>query len=86
MVDASHFVEFYDEVLDAETYKQCGIATLEAISFNGKVDADAVALIEEHTSRIINDNKFCVSNSANNFYAISTMRGKYVAANATCTC
>jgi agmatinase len=33
IVEASHFVEFYDEVLDMETYKHCGIATLEEMQF-----------------------------------------------------
>ncbi len=61
MVEASHFVEFYDEELDAETYKQCGIATLEEINFGTKVDADAVALIEAETSKLIDDGKYVVS-------------------------
>jgi agmatinase len=61
IVDASHFVEFYDEELDRETYHSCGIATMEAMSFNGKVDADAVALIESETDKLINDGKYVVS-------------------------
>jgi agmatinase len=61
IVDASHFVEFYDEELDAETYRQCGIATLEEMDFKNKVDADAIALIESETDRLINDGKFVVS-------------------------
>src|SRR5256885_470148 len=55
IVSASHFVEFYDEELDVETYKSCGIATLEAIDFKGKIDADAIALIELETEKLIND-------------------------------
>jgi len=61
IVSASHFVEFYDEELDRETYKSCGIATLEAIDFKDKVDADAVALIESETDKLINDGKYVVS-------------------------
>src|SRR5580765_59731 len=61
IVSASHFVEFYDEELDIETYKDCGIATLEPIDFKDKVDADAVALIESETDKLINDGKYVVS-------------------------
>lgn len=62
ILDASHFVEFYDEELDQETYKHMGgIATLAPIKFGKKVDADAIALIEEETTKLINDGKFVVS-------------------------
>lgn len=61
IVSASHFVEFYDEELDTETYKKCGIATLPAIEFQGKVDADAIGLIETETRKLIEDGKYVVS-------------------------
>ncbi|MBK6445686.1 MAG: agmatinase [Bacteroidetes bacterium] len=61
IVSASHFVEFYDEELDTETYKKCGIATLEAIDFKDKVDADAIDLIEQETKQLIQDGKYVVS-------------------------
>jgi agmatinase len=61
IVDASHFVEFYDEELDAETYRKCGIATLPEMDFKNKVDADAIALIEAETDQLINDGKYVVS-------------------------
>ncbi|MFM2135965.1 MAG: agmatinase [Bacteroidota bacterium] len=61
IVSASHFVEFYDEELDCETYRSCGIATLPALDFSGKVDADAVALIEQQTSRLLADGKYVIS-------------------------
>jgi agmatinase len=61
MIEASHFVEFYDEELDMETYKSAGIATLEPIDFKDHVDAKAVDLIEKKTAALINDGKFVVS-------------------------
>ena len=61
IVDASHFVEFYDEELDVETLNTNPIATVEAIEFGDKVDADAIDLIEKHTIALLNDNKFVVS-------------------------
>lgn len=61
IVSASHFVEFYDEELDAETYKSGGIATLEPMDFTGKVDEDAVKYIDSETSKLIADGKYVVS-------------------------
>lgn len=61
IIDASHYVEFYDEELDQETYKKIGIATLPPISFGKKVDADAIDLIEKKTDELLKDNKFVVS-------------------------
>ncbi|MFM2206764.1 MAG: agmatinase [Bacteroidota bacterium] len=61
IVKASHFVEFYDEELDRETYRSCGIATLPEMQFAGKVDADAVALIEAETDKLLADGKFVIS-------------------------
>ncbi len=61
IVDASHYVEFYDEVLDMETYKNTGICTLKPIEFGQKVDAEAVALIEEETLKHLQNGKFVVS-------------------------
>lgn len=61
IIDASHYVEFYDEELDQETFRKGGLCTLEAIDFGGKVDADAVQLIEEKTSELLNDGKFVIS-------------------------
>jgi len=61
IISASHFVEFYDEELDQESFRKGGIATLEPIDFTGKFDADAVALIEETTDRLLSDGKFVIS-------------------------
>ncbi len=61
MVDASHFVEFYDEEIDQETYKNIGIATLDGLDFEGKVDEDAMVLIANQTRELLNQDKFVVS-------------------------
>lgn len=61
IIQASHFVEFYDEELDTETIKHAGIATLAPINFDGKVDAAAVDLIEQHTTALLDLNKYVVS-------------------------
>ena len=61
ILDASHFVEFYDEELDQESFRMGGIATLPALGFTNKFDADAVALIENATNKLIDDGKFVIS-------------------------
>lgn len=61
IVKASQFVELYDEELDTETYKQCGIATLQPLNFKGKHDKKAIDYIEKQTSKLLNDGKYVVS-------------------------
>src|SRR5690242_12656481 len=61
IIKASHFVEFYDEMLDMETYKHGGIATLPAIDFGNKVDAEAIDTIEAETDKHINNGKYVIS-------------------------
>jgi agmatinase len=61
IINASHFVEFYDEELDMETYKKCGIATMEALDFTGKTDEAAVNYIYQQTEALIQEGKYVVS-------------------------
>lgn len=74
MVDASHFVEFYDEEIDQETYKNIGIATLDSLDFNGNVDEDAMVLIANQTRELLNQNKFVVSLGAEHTVTNGFMR------------
>lgn len=61
IVEASHYVEFYDEELNQETYKNLGIVTLEQMDFRGRFDADAIEAIEDQTSELIDSGKYVVS-------------------------
>ncbi|QEC53410.1 agmatinase [Anseongella ginsenosidimutans] len=61
ILEASHYVEFYDEELDKEIYRETGIATLEPLDFAGKTDEAAISLIENATSSLLEDGKFVVS-------------------------
>ena len=58
---ASHYVEFYDEELDRETFRYGGICTVEAMEFGDKVDADAVDFIESETTKHLDAGKFVIS-------------------------
>lgn len=75
IVAASQYVELYDEELDMETYKKCGIATLPPIKF-GKADVDekAVALIQKATAKIVGDNKTVVSFGAEHTVTLGFVR------------
>lgn len=61
VLEASHYVEFYDEELDQETFRAGGICTLYPMEFGDRVDKAAVDFIESETTRLINDGKFVVS-------------------------
>ena len=61
IIEASKYVEFYDEELGVETVRTAPIATLEAIDFTGKYDKDAVDLIASETEKILDAGKIAVS-------------------------
>jgi agmatinase len=61
MMEASHFVEFFDEEAGMESFRHGGICSLEPMQFDGKVDQDAVDHIAVSTSKLLNDGKFVVS-------------------------
>ncbi len=76
IIKTSHYVEFYDEELDQETYKKIGgICTLNPMSFMGLVNKEAVDAIEVETTRLLNDGKYVVSLGAEH-----TVTAGYVAA------
>ncbi len=61
IIEASKYVEFYDEELGVETVRTAPIATLEAIDFTDKFDKDAVDLIASETEKILDAGKIAVS-------------------------
>jgi agmatinase len=60
-MDASHYVEFYDEELDQETYKRLGIASIPPLGFEGLIDKAAVDHITEATRSHLEQGKFVAS-------------------------
>lgn len=61
IINASQFVELYDEELDQESYLKGGICTLEPMKFKDKVNEKAVKLIEKETTKILADSKFPIT-------------------------
>lgn len=60
IIDASAFVEFYDEELRFEPCR-AGIATQAALDFEGLDGPQAIDLIQENTTRHLDAGKFVVS-------------------------
>jgi agmatinase len=61
ILDASAFVEFYDDEFDRQLCYDKGIATIEPIEFRDKTDKDALNLIEGCVDRVLNDGKYAVT-------------------------
>lgn len=61
ILNASHFVEFFDEEFNRELAYETGIATLKQIKFEDKIDGDALDLIEQNVTKLIDMDKFVVT-------------------------
>ena len=58
VIDASHYLELYDEVLDAEPYR-VGISTIETPD-TGKTNQEMIYSIYSNTHDLIEDDKFVI--------------------------
>jgi agmatinase len=61
IIDASQYVEFYDNEFDRELCFDKGIATIEPIDFKKRIDADALELIEKNVELLLEHDKFVVT-------------------------
>lgn len=61
ILNASQYVEFFDDELFKELCFEKKIATLEKIDFSNAKDKDALDLIYNMTKALLNDNKFVVT-------------------------
>ncbi|MBR9974919.1 MAG: agmatinase [Bacteroidetes bacterium] len=61
ILDASHYVEFWDEEFRRELCFEKGIATIEPIDFGGRSDAYALARIETQVRDLLARDKFVVT-------------------------
>lgn len=75
IIDASHFVEFYDEETDQEAYKKVGIATLPEINFGDLADEAAVNLIAAETEQHLANGKYLVSLGAEHTVSLGFVKG-----------
>lgn len=61
ILDASHYVEFYDEETGREVHKELGIATLQPLNFSKKNDEAALELLYQTTQSLLKEKKFVIT-------------------------
>ncbi len=61
IINASQYVEFFDEEFNRELCFDKGITTIKPIDFKGKTDKDALDLIEKKVDKLLKANKFVVT-------------------------
>ncbi|MBI4546494.1 MAG: agmatinase [Ignavibacteriae bacterium] len=61
ILEASHFVEFYDEETRREVHKELGIATLQAVNLTKKKDEDILKQISYIVRTLLKRNKFIIT-------------------------
>lgn len=75
ILEASCQVEFYDEQLRCEPYREWGgIATASALDLGGKVDGDAVDAIERFVSPHVGTGRFLVTLTGEHTGALGAIR------------
>jgi len=77
IIEASAFVEFYDDEFDNELCFEKGIATLPPIDFQGKVDENALLLIENQVSELLNLDKFVVTLGGEHTISTAPIKAHY---------
>jgi agmatinase len=61
ILNASHYVEFYDEETKREVFKEFGIATLEPLDFAKLNEENSLGLIYNTSKKLIQEGKFVIS-------------------------
>ena len=61
ILNASHYVEFYDEETKREVFKEFGIATLEPLDFTNLNEENSLGLIYNTSKKLIQEGKFVIS-------------------------
>jgi N1-aminopropylagmatine ureohydrolase len=75
IIEASHQVEFYDEMLQCEPYREWGgIATAATLNLTGKVDGPAVDAIEAFVRPHVGNGRFLVTLTGEHTGALGAIR------------
>jgi agmatinase len=75
IIEASHQVEFYDETLRCEPFREWGgIATVTPLDLKGKVDRQAVDAIEEFVRPHVGTGRFLVTLTGEHTGALGAIR------------
>ena len=73
IIEASHFVEFYDEELDRELCNDVGIATLPPLRFDALADEHALSLLQQTVHDLIARKKFVVTLGGEHTISLATI-------------
>ena len=60
ILNASHYVEFYDEETRREIHRELGVATLQPLSFTDRTDEESLEQIYTTVTALLNEKKFMV--------------------------
>jgi len=75
IIEASHQVEFYDEMLQCEPYREWGgIATAATLNLNGKIDGPAVDAIEAFVHPHVGNGRFLITLTGEHTGALGAIR------------
>lgn len=77
ILDASHYVEFYDEELDRELCFEKGICTIKALNFLKRKDKSALDFLYGNVVQLIKDNKFVVTLGGEHTISIATIKAHF---------
>ncbi len=77
ILEASHFVEFFDEETRKEICFQHGIATLKPLNFKDKNHKTALTEIYKTIFKLLSDGKFVVSIGGEHTISISTIKAHF---------
>lgn len=77
IIEASAYVEFYDDEFDRELCFEKGIATLKPIDFGKKKGKDALDILEEQVSSILSAGKFCVTLGGEHTISTAPIKSHY---------
>jgi agmatinase len=77
ILDASHYVEFFDEEMNRELCFEKGICSLKALELKGKKDRIALDYIYENVVKLIKDNKFVVTLGGEHTISIAPIKAHF---------
>lgn len=77
IIEASQFVEFYDEEFDKELCFQKGICTIEQIEFGNKANQEALDMIYNQVKKLLEDDKFVITLGGEHTISSAPMKAHY---------
>lgn len=77
ILEASAYVEFYDDEFDKEVCFEQGIVTLEPLDFGNKIDKDALYILENQVDSLLDQNKFVVTLGGEHTISTAPIKSHY---------